>query len=54
MEIFNECCTFLMIYHLIVFSQFYDNVEVKYYIVGNSYLYSTYTIIILNTSVILY
>ena len=53
LDLFNEVCTMVMVYHLICFTDFYDNIEIRYSVLGNSFVYFTYVVIASNMLVII-
>lgn len=53
LEFFNEIATLFIVYHMACFSNFYHDIEVRYYLLGNTFIYSTYIIIAVNTCVVL-
>ena len=54
LEFFNELATLFIVYHMACFSNFYDDIEVRYHVLGNTFIYATYVIIAINSSVIIF
>jgi hypothetical protein len=53
LELFNEFSTIIIVYHLACFTEFYQNIEFRYYGLGNSFIYLTFFIIGVNMIVLL-
>ena len=53
LEMFNEAMCGIILYHLMLFTDFYDNFEVRYFLVGNSMIYTTFVAIGINSMVII-
>mmetsp|Transcript_20646 Transcript_20646/g.31490 ORF Transcript_20646/g.31490 Transcript_20646/m.31490 type:complete len:104 (+) Transcript_20646:6281-6592(+) len=54
MELFNEAMTLMISYHLLLFTDYVDDLELRYNFGGNSLIYSSYLIIGANTSLIVW
>jgi len=53
-ELFNEAMTLVIGYHLLVFTDFFTDIEVRYNVCGNSFIYTSYVIIAANSALIIY
>lgn len=52
LEFFNEASTLVLSYHLMMFTDFYTDLEVRYSIVGISLVYYTFFMIAANMMII--
>ena len=53
LEMFNEAMCGIILYHLMLFTNFYDDFEVRYFLVGNSMIYITFFAIGINSVMII-
>ena len=49
----NEFANMIMMYHLICVSDFYTNIEVRYSVIGKSFIVTTIFNVVLNSLVII-
>ena len=50
---FNEVISLIILYHIMLFTDFYQDFDVRYFYVGNSMIYVTFTSIGVNSMIIL-
>ena len=52
LESFNEIYCGMILYHIMLFTEFYDDLDVRYFYIGNSMIYVTYIGMAVNSIVI--